>query len=89
MTPISGTADAVSRSTPDTTAAEVFAEQVRLLYSNADAGVGVTVIVASVLSYLQWTVISHYVVLGWLAYMVADKAGKPAGEARGHIGTSV
>ena len=46
-------------------------EQVRLLYENTAISVGVTVAVASVLSYLQWSVIPHAVVLGWLAYMLA------------------
>ena len=46
-------------------------EQVRLLYENTAISVGVTVAVASVLSYLQWSVIPHAVVLGWLSYMLA------------------
>jgi PAS domain S-box-containing protein len=46
-------------------------EQVRLLYENTAISVGVTVAVASVLGYLQWSVIPHAVILGWLAYMLA------------------
>ena len=46
-------------------------EQVRLIYENTVISAGVTVSVAAVLSYLQWDVISHAVVLGWLAYMLA------------------
>jgi PAS domain S-box-containing protein len=46
-------------------------EQIRLLYENTAISVGVTVAVASVLSYLQWSVIPHAVVLGWLAYMLS------------------
>ena len=49
---------------------QVRAEQTRLLYANSDGGVGVTVFVAAVLSYLQWTVIPHQIVLGWLVYTV-------------------
>ena len=49
---------------------QVHAEQIRLLYSNANAGVGVTVCVATILSYLQWGVISHPIVLAWLMYML-------------------
>ena len=45
-------------------------EQVRLLYSNANAGTAVTLFAASVLAYLQWRVISHGIVLSWLAYML-------------------
>jgi signal transduction histidine kinase/CheY-like chemotaxis protein len=50
---------------------QVQAEQIRLLYSNANSGVAVTVCVAAVLSYLQWGVISHSIVLAWLVYMLA------------------
>jgi PAS domain S-box-containing protein len=46
-------------------------EQVRLLYENTTISVCVTVAVASVLTYLQWSVVPHPVVLGWLAYMLA------------------
>ena len=46
-------------------------EQIRMLYHNATLAAGVTVIVASVLSYLQWKVIPHPIVLAWLAYMTA------------------
>ena len=46
-------------------------EQIRLLYANATLAAGVTVVVASVLSYLQWKVIPHPIVLTWLAYMIA------------------
>ncbi len=42
-----------------------------MLYSNANAGVWVTVFVAAVLSYLQWRVISHSIILAWLMYMLA------------------
>jgi PAS domain S-box-containing protein len=45
-------------------------EQIRLLYKNTTLSVCVTIAVASVLSYLQWSVIPHQIVLGWLTYMV-------------------
>jgi signal transduction histidine kinase len=45
-------------------------EQIRLLYANATLAAGVTVVVASVLGYLQWKVIQHPIVLAWLAYMI-------------------
>src|SRR5580698_3463196 len=48
---------------------QVLAEQVRLLYANAGTGLVVTILVASVLGYLQWPIISHSTVLGWLAFM--------------------
>ncbi|HYL92430.1 MAG TPA: ATP-binding protein, partial [Alphaproteobacteria bacterium] len=50
---------------------QVHAQQIRLLYTNANTGVWVTVCVASVLGYLQRGVISHSIILSWLAYMVA------------------
>ena len=46
-------------------------EQIRLLYANANVGTAVTVFAASALAYLQWRVISHPVILSWLAYMLA------------------
>jgi signal transduction histidine kinase/ActR/RegA family two-component response regulator len=51
-------------------------EQTRLLYSNVKAAAAVTVFAASALAYLQWTVISHTIVLSWLAYMLAVSAGR-------------
>src|SRR5262249_20447533 len=48
----------------------VLVEQIRLLYSNANVSSVVTVCVAAILSYLQWAVISHRIVLGWLTYML-------------------
>jgi signal transduction histidine kinase/ActR/RegA family two-component response regulator len=55
---------------------QVRAEQVRLLYANANVGVGVTVLVASVLSFLQWQVIPHSIVLGWFVYMLTVSAAR-------------
>jgi signal transduction histidine kinase len=46
-------------------------EQIRLLYANAALAAGVTIVAASVLSYLQWKTILHPIVLAWLAYMIA------------------
>ena len=60
-----------TQTTQDRRQQQVYAEQVRLLYINANAGVWVTVFVAAVLSYLQWKVVSHPIVVGWLVYMLA------------------
>lgn len=49
----------------------VYAEQIRVLYTNANVGIWVTVFVAALLAYLQWKVISRQVVLTWLIYMLA------------------
>jgi signal transduction histidine kinase/ActR/RegA family two-component response regulator len=58
-----------SDATQDRRRQQLHAEQIRLLYSNTHAAIGVTVCVASVLSYLQWGVIAHSIVLAWLIYM--------------------
>src|SRR5215472_11141129 len=55
---------------------QVQAAQVRLLYANANAALGVTIAAASVLSYLQWGVISHATVVAWLLYMLLISAGR-------------
>ena len=60
--------------TPDRRKRQVEAEQVRLLYSNANAGILVTLSVPSVLGYLQWGVISHPIVLAWLLFMLVIAA---------------
>ncbi len=55
---------------------QVRAAQVRLLYGNANTGIGVTILVASVLGYFQWRVIQHPIVLGWLLYMLLVSVGR-------------
>ena len=64
------TAEAVTRAEQRSRKQQILAQEIRLLYGNADVGVGVTLIAASVLAYLQWRVVSQAVVLGWWAYMV-------------------
>ncbi len=49
---------------------QVHAEQVRLLYTNTNAAVGVTVCVAAVLSYLQSGAIARPIIVPWLIYML-------------------
>ncbi|HTU03839.1 MAG TPA: ATP-binding protein, partial [Candidatus Sulfotelmatobacter sp.] len=44
--------------------------QIRLLYANANVGVGVTLLAATILAWLQWGTVSSTVVLGWWIYMV-------------------
>ena len=55
---------------------QVRAAQVRLLYSNANTGGAVTIITAPVLSYFQWDVIEHPVVVGWLLYILVVSAAR-------------
>src|SRR5579864_6278375 len=44
---------------------QVFAAQVRMLYSNVNVSVAVTVVASIVLGRLQWAVIPHPFILGW------------------------
>ena len=55
---------------------QVRAAQVRLLYSNANTGGAVTIITAPLLSYFQWDVIEHPVVVGWLLYILVLSAAR-------------
>ena len=54
----------------------VQAEQTRLLYRNTALSVGITAVVSSVLCFLQWAVIPHRDVLGWLTYMFLVSLGR-------------
>ena len=49
---------------------QVRIEQIRLLYTNARAGIGASICVAIALGYLQWRVLSHRIILGWLLYLL-------------------
>jgi len=60
--------------TQDRRRRQVYAEQIRLLYTNANAGVWVTVFAATLLSYLQWGIIPHPIVLAWLMYMLVTSS---------------
>jgi signal transduction histidine kinase/CheY-like chemotaxis protein len=56
--------------------AQVYAEQVRLLYANTNAAVAVTVCVAGLLSYLQRPFIPLPMVTGWLLYILAISSAR-------------
>jgi len=49
---------------------QLHAAQTRLLYENANLGIVVTVVIAALLAYAQWSVIPHWVISAWLLYMV-------------------
>ena len=49
---------------------QLHAAQTRLLYENANLGIAVTVVIAALLAYAQWSVIPHWVISAWLLYMV-------------------
>ena len=50
---------------------EILSAQVRLLYVNANVGVGVTILAATLLGRLQWGMIPNLVVFGWWLYMIS------------------
>jgi PAS domain S-box-containing protein len=54
----------------------VLAAQLRLLYGNANVGVGVTLVATSLLGRLQWEVVAHPIVLSWCLYMGLVAAGR-------------
>ena len=55
---------------------DVRSAQTRLLYSNADTGTAVTVVLAPVLAYFQLPVVSDSIVLGWLVYTLVVAAAR-------------
>ena len=52
----------------------VQAAETRLLYENAGTGIIATIVIASLLAYAQWAVISPFVVSVWLLYMLLVSA---------------
>lgn len=54
----------------------ILAEQVELLYGNANVGVSVTVVAAAVLASLEWAVIRHSIILGWCGWMYLVSAAR-------------
>jgi signal transduction histidine kinase/ActR/RegA family two-component response regulator len=55
---------------------QVRAEETRLLYENANTGVAITVVIATLLVYAHWGVVSHAVVMPWLFYMLVVSLGR-------------
>src|SRR5215472_15626557 len=49
---------------------EIQSAQIRLLYANANIGVGVTILAATTLALLQWGLVPNFLVLGWWLYMI-------------------
>src|SRR5579872_5351815 len=49
---------------------EILAAQVRLLYSNANVGLIVTLLATIILGRLEWGIVRGSLVLGWSLYMV-------------------
>src|SRR5947209_4401191 len=48
---------------------EILSAQIRLLYTNANVGIGVTILAATILGLLQWEIVPKLVVLSWWLYM--------------------
>ncbi|HWR90174.1 MAG TPA: ATP-binding protein [Dissulfurispiraceae bacterium] len=55
---------------PDDREEAIYAEKVRLLYSHAFPSTVATLINALLLCFVQWNVVSHAVITGWLSYMI-------------------
>ena len=75
MTPNSSPAEP-AQANGDCRRRQVLAAQVRLLYGNANLGVGVTLVATSILGRLQWEVVAHPIVLSWCLYMFLVAAGR-------------
>lgn len=54
----------------------ILAAQVRLLYSNSNVGIVVTLVATGILGRLQWEVAPHPFILGWCLYMFLVSAGR-------------
>jgi signal transduction histidine kinase/ActR/RegA family two-component response regulator len=48
---------------------QILSEQLKLLYANANLGVAVNVLAATILAGLQWEIVSQPVVIGWWLYI--------------------
>lgn len=48
---------------------QILSEQLKLLYANANLGVAVNVLAATILAGLQWGIVSQPVVIGWWLYI--------------------
>jgi len=55
---------------------KILRAQVRLLYSNTNIAVGVTLVATPVLGRLQWSVAPHPTILGWCLYMLLIAAAR-------------
>jgi signal transduction histidine kinase/ActR/RegA family two-component response regulator len=51
--------------------ARIRAAETRLLYANANTGVAITLVIATLLAYAQWNVVAQPVIAVWFVYMVA------------------
>jgi len=49
---------------------EILSAQVRLLYANANSGIGVNMLAATTLALLQRGIVPNFLILGWWLYMI-------------------
>src|SRR6266542_6714167 len=75
MTPSSSPAEA-AYGHRDSRRRQILAAQVRLLYSNANVGVVVTLVATAILGRLQWGVAPHFIIIGWCLYMFLVSVGR-------------
>ena len=59
----------LERVDPQSSGERILSEQLRLLYANANLGVAVNVLAATILAGLQWGIVAHPVVIGWWLYI--------------------
>lgn len=65
---------AAKRADQDSRREEILSAQIRLLYVNANVGAGVTILAATILGSLQWSVVPAVMVIGWWLYMAVVSA---------------
>jgi PAS domain S-box-containing protein len=52
--------------------------QIRLLYSNANIGIGITIFAATTLALIQWGIVPELAVFGWWIYMLSVSVSRAA-----------
>lgn len=55
---------------------QVQAAETRLLYENASTGIVAAIVIASLLAYERWFIVSRFVVSSWLLYMLLTSAAR-------------
>jgi signal transduction histidine kinase/ActR/RegA family two-component response regulator len=58
----------------DSSKEQILSAQLRLLYANANLGIGVSLLAATILAALQWNVVAKSIVGGWWVYMLVASA---------------
>ena len=76
LAPASGSDAASSRSSDDRRQRQVHAAETRLLYDNASTGILATIVIASLLAYAQWGVVTRVVVAVWFLYVLVVCAAR-------------